>query len=178
MKFVRQLTTAAKTGTFLTPTLMISTAKGRPPWNATLPDYMREKNAMVREAGRRAIQIAEEEGVCVCYGTDLTAGMGYLQSEEFTQRHGLLPSPRVLAHATINAAKLVNDSKIGIIAVGNYGDCLILNGNPLHDCRILDSGKEGIWGVVKDGRVVVARQDFAEQLKDGVDVVLGVDEAE
>ena len=53
---------------------MISTAKGRAPWNASLPEYMREKNAMVREAGRRAIQIAEEEGVCVCFGTDLTIG--------------------------------------------------------------------------------------------------------
>lgn len=47
---------------------MISTAKGRPPWNETLPDYMREKNAMVRDAGRKAIQIADEEGVCICYG--------------------------------------------------------------------------------------------------------------
>jgi len=64
----------AETGTFLTPTLMISTAKGRPPWNATLPDYMREKNAKVRDAGRRAIQIADEEGVCICFGTDLTMG--------------------------------------------------------------------------------------------------------
>ena len=53
---------------------MISTAKGRAPWNASLPEYMREKNAMVREAGRRAIQIAEEEGVCVCFGTDLMIG--------------------------------------------------------------------------------------------------------
>jgi hypothetical protein len=47
---------------------MISTAKGRPPWNETLPDYSREKNAMVRDAGRKAIQIADEEGVCICYG--------------------------------------------------------------------------------------------------------------
>lgn len=66
--------TPASTGTFLTPTLMISTAKGRAPWNDTLPEYMREKNAKVRDAGRRAIQIAEEEGVTVCFGTDLTMG--------------------------------------------------------------------------------------------------------
>ena len=47
---------------------MISTAKGREPWNVTLPGYMREKNILVREAGRKAIVIAEEEGVTVCYG--------------------------------------------------------------------------------------------------------------
>jgi len=63
-----------ETGTFLTPTLMISTAKGREPWNSNIPEYMREKNILVRDAGRKAIQIAEEEGVCVCFGTDLTIG--------------------------------------------------------------------------------------------------------
>lgn len=47
---------------------MISTVKGREPWNKTLPSYMHPKNAMVRDAGRKAIQIAEEEGVCVCFG--------------------------------------------------------------------------------------------------------------
>lgn len=62
---------SAATGTFLTPTLMISTVKGRAPWNITLPGYMREKNAMVRDAGRRALQIAEEEGVVVCFGRSL-----------------------------------------------------------------------------------------------------------
>ncbi|KAL1405653.1 hypothetical protein Q8F55_009292 [Vanrija albida] len=173
----------ASTGTFLTPTLMISTAKGRAPWNETLPDYMREKNAKVRDAGRRAIQIAEEEGVTVCYGTDLTMGMGYLQSEEFTQRAQLLPSHRVLAHATINAAKLLDDDKIGVIAPGAYADCLVLPANPLEDVRVLDVGDDGrhggIWGVVRDGRIVVARGEFAELVEEvgGLDVVLGIQEA-
>ncbi|KAI9639079.1 uncharacterized protein MKK02DRAFT_19164, partial [Dioszegia hungarica] len=164
----------ASTGTFLTPTLMISTVKGRAPWNETLPGYMREKNAMVRDAGRRAIQIAEEEGVCVCFGTDLTNGTGYLQSEEFTQRHALVPSHRVIAHATVNGAKQLDDPKLGIIKEGAYGDCLVLVANPLEDCRVLDSGKEGIWGVIKEGRVVVARKEIADQV--AVDVVLGVGE--
>ena len=39
---------------------------------------------------------------------------------------------------------------------------------------MLDSGKDGIWGVVKDGEVVVARGEVAEQIS--VDVVLGVGE--
>jgi len=105
--------------------------------------------------------------------------MGYLQSEEFTQRHALLPSHRILAHATINGAKQLNDHKIGRVEQGAYGDCLILNGNPLEDCRILDSGPKGIWGVVKEGRVVVARSEFMTKIKKvgGLDVVLGVDEA-
>ena len=117
--------------------------------------------------------------------------MGYLQSEEvcakrteshnnlsnkdqFTQRHALLPSHKVLAHATINPAKQLNDPKLGVIAAGAYGDCLILVANPLEDCRVLDSGSKGMWGVVKDGRVVIAREEFSEKLSDGLDVCLDI----
>lgn len=98
--------------------------------------------------------------------------MGYLQSEEFTQRHALLPSHRVLAHATINPAKMLGDPKIGIIEEGAYGDCLVLLANPLEDCRILDSGAEGIWGVIKEGRVVVSRAEVQEHLGP-VDIDIG-----
>lgn len=104
----------------------------------------------------------------------LTSRTGYLQSEEFTQRHALVPSHRVIAHATVNGAKQLDDPKLGIIKEGAYGDCLVLVANPLEDCRVLDSGKEGIWGVIKEGRVVVARKEIADQV--AVDVVLGVGE--
>lgn len=69
----------------------------------------------------------------------------------------------------------MGDPNLGAIRPGTYGDCLVLVADPLKDCRVLDSGAKGIWGVVKDGRVVVAREEFADKLKGGVDVVLGVD---
>jgi len=75
-----------------------------------------------------------------------------------------------MAHATINAAKQLADPKLGIIEKGAYGDCLVLVANPLEDCRVLDSGAKGIWGVVKEGRVVVAREEVLEQVE--VDVRL------
>lgn len=161
---------------FLTPTLIISTCKGRPPLSDSLPDWQKEKNEMVRLKGREAIKIAEEEGVTVCFGTDLTFGMGYLQSEEFRIRAGILPSHTVLKHATVNAAKQLGDDKIGEIREGAYGDCVVLTHNPLDDVRVLDSGGKGIWGVVKEGRVVVARGRVKDQVK--LDVVLGVPDAE
>jgi imidazolonepropionase-like amidohydrolase len=79
-----------------------------------------------------------------------------------------------MAHATVNGAKQLGDDKLGRIRKGAYGDCLVLVGNPLEDCRVLDSGKEGIWAVIKEGRVVVARGEIAHQME--VDVVLGVGE--
>lgn len=161
---------------FVTPTLIISTCKGRPPLSNSLPQWQRKKNEMVRLKGREAIKIAEEEGVTVCFGTDLTFGMGYLQSEEFRIRAGILPSHTVLKHATVNGAKQLGDSKIGVIEEGAYGDCVILTHNPLDDVRVLDSGAKGIWGVVKEGRVVVARGRVKDQVE--LDVVLGVPDAE
>lgn len=101
--------------------------------------------------------------------------MGYLQSEEFTQRAQLLPSHKVLAHATTNAAKNVDDERIGVLKPGAYGDLLVLAANPLEDVRVLDS-PAGILGVVKDGRVVVARKQVADQV--ALDIVLGVEEAQ
>ncbi|ORY31764.1 hypothetical protein BCR39DRAFT_587286 [Naematelia encephala] len=165
----------AETGTFYTPTLIAYSGKQRPPWNAAIPDYMQKKGLLVGEAGRTAIKIAEEEGVCICFGSDCSWGMGYLQSEEFTIRHSLLPSHRVVAQATINGAKQINDPKVGTIASGNYGDCLVLVANPLEDCRVLDHANKGIWGVIKEGRVVVAKEEFAEKLEGGVDIHLDID---
>lgn len=101
--------------------------------------------------------------------------MGYLQSEEFTQRAQILPSHKVLAHATTNAAKNLADGRIGHLTPGAYGDLLVLSANPLEDVRVLDS-RDGILAVVKEGRVVVVRKGLKEQLE--VDVVLGIEEAE
>ena len=103
--------------------------------------------------------------------------MGYLQNEEFTQRHSCgVPSHRVVAHATINSAKNLDDPKLGIIEKGAYGDCIVVTANPLEDCRVLDGGPSGIWGVIKDGRVCVAREDFLEALPGGLDVDLNMED--
>lgn len=51
----------------------------RPPFEDFLPPESKRKNEEVMEAGLDAIQIAEEEGVTVCYGTDLLVSMHALQ---------------------------------------------------------------------------------------------------
>lgn len=91
-----------------------------------------------------------------------------------------MPSHKVLAHATTNAAIALKDPRIGIISPGAYADVIVLSANPLADVRVLDGGKgvDGIWGVVKGGRLVLARAEVADKFScyGGVDTVLDVGE--
>lgn len=69
----------AERNVFLTPTLSCYGIMVRPPFENFLPEDGKEKNAEVMRSGLRALQIAEEGGVTVCYGTDLLVSMHALQ---------------------------------------------------------------------------------------------------
>jgi imidazolonepropionase-like amidohydrolase len=69
--------------------------------------------------------------------------MHALQTEEFTVRAEVLPSPAILKHCTTNAAQMLRmEGKIGIIRAGAFADLLILNANPLEDVTVLDRPEE------------------------------------
>jgi imidazolonepropionase-like amidohydrolase len=60
----------AEKGCFRTPTLALHTFITMPSYdNFESPEGLR-KNAIVGSAGEKAIRIAEDAGVCVCFGTD------------------------------------------------------------------------------------------------------------
>ena len=69
----------AEKGIFLTPTLSCYGIMIRPPFDDFLDEAGKKKNEEVMKAGLDAIKIAEEEGVTVCYGTDLLVSMHALQ---------------------------------------------------------------------------------------------------
>jgi imidazolonepropionase-like amidohydrolase len=145
----------AEKGVFLTPTLALHTFVTMPPYDKfETPDGLR-KNAIVGDAGIRAIRIAEEAGVVVCYGTDTTGPTLVMQTYEFVVRSKLLPSPVVLRQATINGAKQINmEGKLGELVEGAFADLLFLNENPLEDVASLDRINENLMLVIKDGRIV------------------------
>ncbi|KAG7093578.1 hypothetical protein E1B28_007247 [Marasmius oreades] len=97
---------AAK-GIYLTPTLSCYGIMVRPPFEDFLPPDGQKKNAEVMKHGLQALKIAHEAGVTICYGSDLLTSMQALQTEEFTIRAKVLPSPEILRHATTNAAKML-----------------------------------------------------------------------
>jgi imidazolonepropionase-like amidohydrolase len=76
----------AEKGCFLTPTLALHSFITMPPYDKFESPESLRKNEIVREAGAKAIQFAEEAGVCVCYGTDTTGPTLVMQTYEVRPR--------------------------------------------------------------------------------------------
>ncbi|KAJ3934321.1 MAG: Xaa--Pro dipeptidase [Lentinula lateritia] len=143
-------------GIYPTPTLCCYSIMTRPPFEDFLPPAGKVKNAEVMKQGLKALKTASDAGVTICYGSDLLTSMQALQTEEFTVRATVLPSPDILRHATTNAAKMLDrTSLLGTISPGACADLLILNANPLEDVTVLDRPENHLMAVIKGGRVVV-----------------------
>ena len=153
----------AEKGIFLTPTLALHTFVTMPPYDKfETPEGLR-KNAIVGNAGIKAIQYAENAGVTVCYGTDTTGPTLPMQTYEFVVRSKILSSPTILKQATINGAKQLGmEGLLGEIVSGAYADLLFLTENPLDDVSCLDRTNEVVAVIMKDGRVVKSRVDGLE----------------
>ncbi|CCL99249.1 uncharacterized protein FIBRA_01264 [Fibroporia radiculosa] len=147
----------AEKGVFLTPTLACYGIMVRPPFEDYLPPEGKVKNEQVMAKGLEALKIADEAGVTICYGSDLLNSLQALQTEEFTVRASVLPSPKILQHATTNAAKLLSNPKIGSIHVGAHADIIVLDANPLEDVTILDYPEDHLYAVIKGGSVITSR---------------------
>ncbi|KAJ9099763.1 hypothetical protein QFC21_003761 [Naganishia friedmannii] len=147
---------AAK-GVYLTPTLSCYGIMARPPFEDFLTPDGYVKNEQVMSQGVQALKIAEENGVTVCYGSDLLISMHALQTEEFSVRAEVLPSPAILKHCTTNAARMLRmEGKIGTVSPGAFADLLILNSNPLEDITVLDRPEDHLLAVIKEGRVAMS----------------------
>jgi imidazolonepropionase-like amidohydrolase len=145
----------AEMDVFLTPTLIAHVMSKQ--LNFLPPDGA-AKNDEVLEKGLRAMKIAVEAGVTVCFGSDLLGPMHFAQSKEFSVRSKVLTPLQILRSATVNAARLImQEDRLGQIREGFAADLLILNESPLEDITVLDRVEEHMMGVIKDGRVSTSR---------------------
>ncbi|KAK8098754.1 uncharacterized protein PG998_011995 [Apiospora kogelbergensis] len=125
-------------GVYLTPTLITYHQMASPRWTGYLPPESQAKNTEVLDAGLKALKIAHDAGVTICFGTDLLVD--------------------VLRSATLNPAKMLGrESALGQIREGYEADVLILSANPLKDVTILDQPDMYILGVMKEGRMYKSR---------------------
>lgn len=149
----------AERGAFLTPTLVTYHTMASKEFGNFLPPSIAAKNLQVLDAGFRSIQIADQAGVTMCYGTDLLGPLQVKQTGEFTLRKQAgLSALKILQSATINAARMMRqEEKLGRIKEGYAADLLILNANPLEDIQVLDRPEKHLLTVVKDGKVLHSR---------------------
>lgn len=141
-------------GVYLTPTLITYHQMASPKWTGYLPPESQSKNTEVLDAGLKALKIAHDAGVTICFGTDLLGPLGAAQTHEFALRSQVLSPIDVLRSATLNPARMLGqESALGQIREGFEADVLILSTNPLEDVTVLDQPNKHVLGVMKEGRI-------------------------
>lgn len=149
----------AEKGAFLTPTLITYAEMASDKWSGFLPPESAIKNATVLQAGLRALQVASDAGVTLCYGTDLLGPLGAAQTHEFALRSQVLSPLQILQSATINGARMLGQADtLGQVKPGFAADFLIVSANPLEDVTIFDDPETHVLAVVKAGRIEKSRR--------------------
>jgi imidazolonepropionase-like amidohydrolase len=91
-------------------------------------------------------------GVRMGFGTDLLGSLHVRQCTEFTLRARVLPAIDVLRSAcAVNAELLGQTGKLGCIREGTIADILVVDGNPLEDISVLDSGGDRLSIIMREG---------------------------
>jgi imidazolonepropionase-like amidohydrolase len=121
----------------LVPTLVTYDAMDRRGLEEGLPRYALDKNRLVLDQGRRAIELCRAAGVPIGFGTDL---LGSLESDQLlglrlqTEVDGVA---NTIDSVTRVNADLVHRPDLGRIEVGAAGDAVLLTGDPLSDQTVL-----------------------------------------
>ena len=142
----------AENGTYMVPTLVCyeeSAARGP---ELGLQPVILEKLKLVNEAGIRMLEICNEAGVSMGFGTDLMGELHDAQSREFLIRAQVLDPAHILRSATsINAAILNRQGELGCIRPGALADLLVIDGNPLADLGLLQEQGRHMPVIMKAG---------------------------
>ncbi|HXZ41561.1 MAG TPA: amidohydrolase family protein [Terriglobales bacterium] len=136
-----------KQGTWYCPTLAAYYHDWAP---ADTPNGQRDrKRVAVHEV---SFPKALHAGVKIVFGTDM-GGISWSEpiAQEFSRMVDLGMSPlEAIKSATSRPAEMLDMAgEIGVIAPGAYADIVAVNGDPLHDVKIL----ENVQFVMKDGKV-------------------------
>lgn len=115
-----------------------------------IPEENLAKDAAIAEVQRESFRAANKAGVKMVFGSDAAI---YPHGENAGQfevmvRYGMTEM-QALQAATVNAAKLLKQDELGVIAVGNLADIVAVPGNPLEDISVTES----VNFVMKDGVV-------------------------
>lgn len=152
---------------FLVPTLVTYDCICRHGEVAGMPKTIVNKVADLLDCGIKALALAEEKGVNICFGTDLLGSMHGHQLEEFKLRSKVLTASSILRSATSTCARLFRmEGKVGVIAEGAYGDLLVLEKNPLSNILFMLE-PDNITMILKEGDIVSSKKLTPRQLDTG-----------
>ena len=149
---------AAHHGAVVVPTLVTYRAMDELGQQLGLPAKNLEKNAMVLDAGRTAVEIARDAGVTLGFGTDLIGETQIRQNEELAIQADIRPAAEVL-HSMwqVNPTLCHLDGEIGTLTPGAFGDAVISTVDPLEDLAAFADHETAFTHVVQGGSIIVDR---------------------
>ncbi|MBW1723675.1 MAG: amidohydrolase family protein [Deltaproteobacteria bacterium] len=144
----------AQKGAFYVPTLTIYdllTGEGRDELDArTL-----EKLKIVGHRGIEALETAYRAGVNIASGTDIIGPLQHLKGRELAIKAEVLgPMGAIVSTTRTNAELMGLSERIGTLESGKVADLIVLDGNPLKDMTLFESGLERVLLVMKQGRIM------------------------
>jgi len=145
----------AEKGMFVVGTLATYEALAARGAAAGMPADQLAKLQRVRDAGLKSLELATAAGVRLVYGTDLLGAMHDAQLTEFSLRAQAQPAADVVRAATVNAAALLGEDDLGVVAPGARADLLLLDADPLADLAVLTRPERHLRAVLRAGRTVV-----------------------
>lgn len=125
-------------GAYMVPTLITYEGLANDGERYGLPSDSVKKIATVRTHGLKALEILDEVGVKMGYGSDLLGETHYMQADELVLRARVLGNAKVIQQATLIGAEILNqEGLLGEVCEGAYADLLLVDGNPLDDIALL-----------------------------------------
>ena len=123
-----------------------------------LPPQGQEKVAYACKAAMSGLESMRGAGVKVGFGSDLLGPIYNQQCREFTLRREVFTPLEILRQATsVGAEVLMQEGKLGCIAVGALADLIIVDGDPLVDIELLARNGTALSLIMRDGKIIKNR---------------------
>jgi imidazolonepropionase-like amidohydrolase len=122
------------------------------------PPPTQERIQLMLAGAHDRIRRAMAAGVTIVCGSDMYIDLGVPQGEAarrvlFAYKEAGMDPAQILQSATINAARLLGEKRIGVIKAGAFADLVAVDGDPVKDFACLEKVKF----VMKNGTIYVGR---------------------
>jgi imidazolonepropionase-like amidohydrolase len=142
-------------GAYLDPTFISLVQRIESAGETGLSDAIVDNLKKTVARGKEVYAWARKYNVPIAFGTDLWGPEAReSQLREFEVRMEFDSSANIIKSATAtNAALLMQQGKLGVIATGAYADLLVVDGDPLDDARVMLDPKKNLKLIMKDGTI-------------------------
>ena len=145
----------AERGAYAVPTLVAYDSMKRRARTFGMSEVSLAKNEKVLAAGLKSLEIFQQAGVKIGFGSDL---LGQLQDDhcnEFTIRSEAMKPQEVIRSATLVNAEIVRaEGKLGEIVPGAHADLLVVDGDPYKDISVFRNDGSRLSAIMARGRFV------------------------